>query len=57
MSKTFKLGDQPMQLSLQYYSFVARPISTPQTNVKLSYSLLFPIKRGIDIAELIKENM
>ncbi len=57
VSKTFKLGDQVMQLSLQYYTYVARPITAPQTNVKLSYSLLFPIKRGVDIAELIKENM
>lgn len=57
VSKTFKLGDQVMQLSTQYYTYVARPITAPQTNVKVSWSLLFPIKRGIDMAELIKENM
>ena len=57
VSKTFKAGDQVMQLSAQYYSYVARPITTPQTNLKVTWSLLFPIKRGIDIAELIKENM
>jgi hypothetical protein len=57
VSKTFKLGDQVMQLSAQYYTYVARQIGTPQTNLKVSWSLLYPIKRGIDIAELIKENM
>jgi hypothetical protein len=57
VSKTFKAGDQVMQFSLQYYMYVARPVTAPQTNVKFTWSLLYPIKRGIDIAELIKENM
>ncbi len=56
VAKTFKLGDQLMQLSAQYYTYVARPITSPQTNLKIVWSLLFPIKRGIDIQELIKEN-
>ncbi len=30
-SKTFKLGDQPMQLGLFYYTYVARPTGAPQT--------------------------
>lgn len=57
VTKTFKLGDQLMQLSASYYTYVTRPITTPQTNLKLTWSLLFPIKRGIDIQQLIKENM
>jgi hypothetical protein len=57
VARTFKLGDQLMSLSAQYYTYVARPITNPQTNLKVTWSLLFPIKRGIDIQELIKENM
>lgn len=57
VSKTFKLGDQLMSLSAQYYTYVARPVTTPQTNLKIIWSLLFPIKRGIDIQDLIKESM
>jgi hypothetical protein len=57
VSKTFKAGEQVMQISAQYYTYVARPITAPQTNFKVTWSLLYPIKRGIDIAELIKENM
>lgn len=56
ISKTFKAGDQLMSLTVQYYSYVARPITSPQTNLKVSWNLLYPIKRGIDIQELIKEN-
>jgi hypothetical protein len=56
VARTFKLGDQLMSLSMLYYTYVARPITTPQTNLKVVWSLLFPIKRGIDIQELIKEN-
>jgi hypothetical protein len=55
IAKTFKAGDQPMQLSLSFYTYVARPISSPQTNLKFTWSLLFPVKRGINIADLIKE--
>lgn len=56
VSKTFKLGDQLMSLNVQYYTYVARPVTNPQTNLKVTWSLLYPIKRGIDIQELIKEN-
>jgi hypothetical protein len=56
VSRTFKAGGQLMSLSAQYYTYIARPIATPQTNLKISWSLLYPIKRGIDIQELIKEN-
>jgi len=56
IAKTFKAGDQLMQLSCVYYTYVARPITSPQTNLKVTWSLLYPIKRGIDIQELIKEN-
>jgi hypothetical protein len=55
IAKTFKAGDQVMQLSVLYYTYVARPLTTPQTNLKISWSLLYPIKRGIDIQELLKE--
>lgn len=53
--KTFKLGDQPMQLGLFYYTFVERPITTPQTDLRVNWSLLFPIKRGFDLQEILKE--
>lgn len=55
VSKTFKLGDQLMSLSAQYYTYITRPLTTPQTNLKISWSLLYPIKRGINIQELLKE--
>jgi len=56
VARTFKLGDQLMSLSMLYYTYVSRPITTPQTNLKVVWSLLYPIKRGIDVQELIKEN-
>ncbi len=56
VAKTFKSGDQIMQLSALFYTYVARPITTPQTNLRVVWSLLYPIKRGIDVQELIKEN-
>jgi len=55
-SKTFKLGDQLMQIGALYYSFVQKPLSSPQTTLRITWALLYPIKRGIDIQELIKEN-
>jgi hypothetical protein len=57
VSKTFKGGDQLMSLGAFYYTYVARPLAGPQTNLKVVWSLLYPIKRGIDIQELLKENM
>jgi len=45
-----------MSLSAFYYTYVTRPITSPQTNLKIVWSLLYPIKRGIDIQELLKEN-
>jgi hypothetical protein len=56
VSRTFKLGDQLMSVSAVYYTYVTRPITNPQTNFKVTWSLLYPIKRGIDIQELLKEN-
>ncbi|HTU83035.1 MAG TPA: hypothetical protein VMF61_12945 [Candidatus Acidoferrales bacterium] len=55
-SKTFKLGDQPMQISLFYYSFVSRSVGTPQTNLRVVWSLLYPIKRGINLQDILQEN-
>lgn len=56
VAKTFKAGDQLMSLSALYYTYVTRPITNPQTNLKIVWSLLYPIKRGIDVQELLKEN-
>jgi hypothetical protein len=55
VSKTFKLGDQPMQVGVFYYTYVERPIDTPQTVLRVTWSLLFPIKRGFDIQEILQE--
>lgn len=55
VSKTFKLGDQPMQVGAYYYTYVERPISTPQTQLRVVWSLLFPIKRGFDLQEIMQE--
>lgn len=55
-SKTFKLGDQPMQIAIFYYTYVERPITTPQTQLRFVWSLLFPIKRGFDLQEILRES-
>jgi hypothetical protein len=55
VTKTFKLGDQPMQLGIFYYTYVERPITTPQNFLRFNWSLLFPVKRGFDLQEIIKE--
>jgi hypothetical protein len=54
--KTFKLGDQTMQINMLYYTYIQKPIYTPQTNLRIVWSLLFPVKRGIDLQELLQEN-
>jgi hypothetical protein len=46
VTKTFKLGDQPMQLGLFYYTNIQKPTNAPQTTLRFQWSLLFPIKRG-----------
>jgi len=56
-SYTFKLGDQLMQLSALYYTNIVRPVSAPQTTLRLVWSLLFPVKRGTDVQELVRENL
>jgi hypothetical protein len=56
-SYTFKLGDQLMQLSAFYYTNIVRPVSAPQTTLRLVWSLLFPVKRGTDVQELVQENL
>lgn len=55
IAKTFKDDDQLMSLSVQYYTYVVRPLASPQTNFKVTWSLLWPVKRGIDIQQLIQE--
>ncbi len=54
--KTFKLGDQTMQINMLYYTFIQKPLYTPQTNLRIGWSLLFPVKRGIDLQEMLQEN-
>lgn len=55
-AKTFKLGDQVMQINVLYYTFIQRPITTPQTNLRIVWALLFPIKRGFDLKEILQES-
>ncbi len=55
VTRTFKAGDQLMSLSVGYYSYVTRPVSAPQTNLKVVWSLLWPVKRGVDIQQLLQE--
>ena len=55
VSKTFKDGDQLMQLAAVYYTNVVRPLAAPQTTLRVTWSLLWPVKRGIDIQELLQE--
>ena len=56
VSKTFKNGSQLMQLSAFYYTNVVRPLAAPQTTLRISWSLLWPVKRGIDIQQLLQES-
>jgi hypothetical protein len=44
-----------MSLSLLYYTYVVRPLASPQTNLRLVWSLLWPVKRGVDVQQLIQE--
>ncbi len=55
IARTFKDGDQLMSLAVSYYTYITRPLSSPQTNLKVVWSLLWPVKRGIDIGQLLKE--
>jgi hypothetical protein len=55
IGKTFKAGGQLMSLAASYYTYVSRPVSSPQTQFRLQWSLLWPVKRGIDIKTLLDE--
>jgi hypothetical protein len=55
VSRTFKAGDQLMSLAVLYYTYITRPLASPQTNLKVSWSLLWPVKRGINVQELLQE--
>ena len=55
VAKTFKDGGQLMQLSVLYYTNVVRPLAAPQTTLRVNWSLLWPVKRGIDIQQLLQE--
>ena len=54
-SKTFKMGDQPVQIGVLYYSYVQKPLYSPQTNLRVIFSLLYPIKRGFDLQQIMQE--
>ena len=56
VAKTFKDGDQLMQLTVLYYTNVVRPLAAPQTTLRISWSLLWPVKRGINIQQLLQES-
>ena len=56
ISRTFKDGDQLMSLAALYYTNVVRPLAAPQTTLRVSWSLLWPVKRGIDIQQLLQES-
>jgi hypothetical protein len=34
---------------------VTRPLASPQTQLRIQWSLLWPVKRGLDIGQLLKE--
>ncbi len=55
VAKTFKDGDQLMQITMLYYTNVVHPLAAPQTNLRIVWSLLWPVKRGIDIQQLLQE--
>ncbi len=55
LSNTFKDAGQLMSLAVSYYTYVARPVSAPQTQLRVQWSLLYPIRRGINVEDLIKE--
>ena len=46
VTKTFKLGEQPMQLGIMYFGNVVRPVGTAYGTVRLNWNLVFPVKRG-----------
>jgi hypothetical protein len=55
VAKTFSDEGQLMSVSVLYYTYLVRPLASPQTNLKIVWSLLWPVKRGIDIQQLIQE--
>jgi hypothetical protein len=55
IAKTFKAGDQLMSIAVSYYSYVARPIGAPQTQLRVQWSLLYPVRRGINMQDLMEQ--
>lgn len=55
ITNTFKDGDQLMQVSVQYYTWVRRPLASQQTQLRFVWSLLWPVKRGISVEDLLQE--
>jgi len=54
IAKTFKDGGQLMSVQVKYYTSVVRPLAAPQTNLQVWWTLLWPVKRGIDPNELLQ---
>ena len=55
VSRTFKDDGQLMSVSVLYYTYVTRPLAAPQTTLRLAWSLLWPVKRGVDVQQLIQD--
>jgi hypothetical protein len=55
IARTFKFNDQLMSVGVLYYTNVVRAVGSPQTTLRVSWSLLWPVKRGIDIQQLLQE--
>jgi hypothetical protein len=55
VARTFKYNDQLMSVGLLYYTNVVRAAGSPQTTLRVSWSLLWPVKRGIDIQQLLQQ--
>jgi hypothetical protein len=56
VTKTFKDGGQLMSLYAGYYTNVTRPLAAPQTTLRIVWSLLWPVKRGIDVQQLLQQS-
>lgn len=55
VARTFKVDEQLMSLTLLYYTNVERAAGQPQTQLRLVWSLLYPVRRGIDIQEMLQQ--
>ena len=44
-----------MQINVFYYTFIQKPLNGPQTNLRVVWSLVYPIKRGLDMQQIIEQ--